>query len=147
MNQYKEAVDYLTGEKVGGKKYKEAFFGLLDSSHKEKLKAIFDNCAEKPVAPESKLKAAFEEIKHHVTWKKTQHALSIALLAISIVGVLCLVFSPTPAGVVLFPLGWGLIGGAAIAGLGVMAGSFYESYALNKNLEKLKASSQINSNS
>lgn len=133
LEEYKAAVDFLNAQPTDRKeKFKQAFFGILTKGQKEKIQKIYEKATTgKP--DKATLNALFDRLKTHVTHQKVQKALTIAILIIGIVGVLLLVFSPTP----LAPLAWVLLATTGIASLGMLAYMVACSRQLNRSLLKL----------
>lgn len=127
--EYKAALEYLNAKPMSRKeKFKQTFFGFLTKGQKEKIEKIFKEKNSEPV-----LKSTFDALKKHVFHKRVQHALTIAILIIGIIGVLLLVFSPTP----IAPFAWALLATTGIASLGVLAYSAACNRDLNRSLLKL----------
>ena len=131
LEQYRRGVEYLTRERTTKKeRFKEAFFGVLQKGHKEKLKKLYERVAEGSL-PVSRLKTAFDDVQYYVRNKKAQHLLSIALLITAIAGLTLLFLTPL-CPIVLFPLGWAMVGVSCVGGLLLTAFSVYNNIALNR---------------
>lgn len=114
--ELKAAIDYITKEfKTGSKSYDFKFFGLYKKPAQEKVSKIYERFQEGTLTAEN-LETTFKSMRRHYIHRQTQHALEIALMIISAVGTLVLIFAPTPAA----PAAWGIL---AISG--VLMLSFY----------------------
>lgn len=132
--EYSAAVEFLTdAPKTKTEKYRRIFFGIINDSQQKKVRQIFDKYQDE--ADLTTVKATFDELKKRHIQKKVQHALTIALLILGAIGVLILLFAPTP----LAPIAWGIVAGTAAISIGVVAYNFFANRRFNQFLtERIK---------
>lgn len=124
------AVEFITKKpETTVEKVKNAFFGVLTDEQKTKIAAIHDKFAKGEVAQE-KMKVVVESVKERLKSSVISKAFSIALAIIGIIGVILLLFTPTPAAVA----GWTLIGIAGVGAFAVIGANFFAKRKLNKVL-------------